>query len=486
MRNIVVVDNPDQWDVPLKNAEMVGARTFLSNPQFSDSNRIRVFNLCRSYRYRSLGYYVSLLAEARSQKVFPRVETILDLANQFIARLITTDVDYLIQKNLRPLKSKDFVLSIYFGRNVAKQYDDISWQLFNLFQAPLLRARFVHDDDQWRLQAINAISIDEVVDTHRDFMIEAAREYFSRRKVSAIRRPAYTYDMAILVNPEEKEPPSDRKAIGRFIAAARKFNIVAETITREDYSSVPEYDALFIRETTAVNHHTYRFSRRAYAEGLVVIDDPLSILRCTNKVYLAELLNITGISTPRTMIVHKDNMLSVESELGLPCILKKPDSSFSQGVIKVMESEVLESTLRKLMKESDMVIAQEFLPTEFDWRIGIIDRMPLFACRYFMARDHWQIYNWDAARPGARSGDSETVPLNGVPEAVIKTALRAANLIGDGFYGVDIKEIAAKPVVIEINDNPSVESGVEDAVVKDGLYLAIMQSFYNRLKKRER
>ena len=60
-----------------------------------------------------------------------------------------------------------------------------------------------------------------------------------------------------------------------------------------------EFDALFIRETTLVNHHTYRFARRAASEGLVVIDDPESILKCTNKVFLAELLSRHKMPMPQ-------------------------------------------------------------------------------------------------------------------------------------------------------------------------------------------
>ena len=53
---------------------------------------------------------------------------------------------------------------------------------------------------------------------------------------------------------------------------------------------------------------------------------------------------------------------------------------------------------------------------------------------------------------------------------VVELGLRAANAIGDGFYGVDIKELDGGCVVIEVNDNPSVERGVEDAVLGDLLY----------------
>ncbi|MDZ7764464.1 MAG: RimK family alpha-L-glutamate ligase [Melioribacteraceae bacterium] len=200
--------------------------------------------------------------------------------------------------------------------------------------------------------------------------------------------------MAILTNPLESEPPSNEKAIKKFIEAGEEIGIRSELITKEDFSRVPEFDALFIRETTSVNHHTYRFSRRAFTEGLVVIDDPHSILKCTNKVYLAEILTKAKVAAPKTVIVHKDNRDILENQLGFPIVLKQPDSSFSQGVIKVENSEQLKSEINRLLDISDLVIAQEFTYSDFDWRIGILDKQPLFACKYFMAKDHWQIYDW--------------------------------------------------------------------------------------------
>jgi len=116
-------------------------------------------------------------------------------------------------------------------------------------------------------------------------------------------------------------------------------SLAVELIDKDDYSRLGEFDALFIRETTSVLHHTYRFARKAAAEGLVVIDDPESILKCTNKVFLAELLERNRMLIPKTVIVHRENAKHVTGMLGLPCILKKPDSSFSQGVIKVETEE---------------------------------------------------------------------------------------------------------------------------------------------------
>jgi glutathione synthase/RimK-type ligase-like ATP-grasp enzyme len=68
---------------------------------------------------------------------------------------------------------------------------------------------------------------------------------------------------------------------------------------------------------------------------------------------------------------------------------------------------------------------------------------------------------------------------------VVQLAVRVANLIGDGFYGVDIKETSDGLYVIEVNDNPSIDTGYEDRVLKDELYRRIIQEFIRRLEGRQ-
>ena len=267
-----------------------------------------------------------------------------------------------------------------------------------------------------------------------------------------------------------------------MIKAADMQGIYAELITREDAGHLLEFDALFIRETTSVNHHTYRLARKAHAEGLVVIDDPQSILRCTNKVYLAELLNKNKILCPKTAIIHKENIQQGLDTLGLPCILKQPDSSFSQGVKKAETREEYLELTSQLLEKSDLIVAQSYMPTSFDWRIGILNKAPLFACKYYMAGSHWQIIQ--RSQTGKiREGKADSIPMEEVPTFVLETAVKAAALIGDGLYGVDVKQIDGKAYVIEVNDNPNIDSGVEDRQLQQALYNKIMQTFLERLQQ---
>lgn len=484
MANLIVVENLKRWDLHIPGTTVVSARDYLTDPEYSERRRVRVFNLCRNYSYQSVGYYVSLLAAARGHKPLPAVTTLQDLRTSAVVRIASEELEEICQKRFSSLRSDSFVLSVYFGRNLAKKYDRIAQTLFNHFPAPFLRAEFARVDDWWRIEHIRPIATSEIPEAHRPFVIEQAERYFSRPGRGA--RVNYRYDLAILVNPDETDPPSDERAIRRFIRAARSLGIDATTIEKEDYGRLGEYDALFIRETTEVPHHTFRFARRAEAEGLVVIDDPESIVRCTNKVYLAELFNRHGIPSPKTMIVHRDNVGLVGRSLGFPTVLKRPDSAFSTGVVKANDEDELLVILGQFFEDSDLIVAQEFVPSEFDWRIGIIDGKPLFVCKYFMAEGHWQIQNNRKKRRGSRYGEVETLPVSESPAAAVELGVRAANLIGNGFYGVDIKEVDGRFLVMEINDNPSVESGFEDAVLKDELYLTVMKTFYDRIERRGR
>ena len=485
MSILIVVDNPRDWPLDIPGVSVVPARTYLTDPAYGEGRSVKVFNLCKSYRYQSLGYYVSLLAEARSHKPLPRVSTMEDLQSQNLVRLLTEDLDGLVQKSLAPIKSETFELSIYFGRNMASRHAALSHQLFSLLQAPLLRAHFERHRDHWQLRSVRAIAASDIPPPHHDFVVEAATAYFMGHRRRSHKRPAPRFDLAILHDPDNPEQPSNPRALQHFEKAAAEVGLAVEFITRTDLARLPEFDALFIRDTTFANHYTYRFSRQATAEGLVVIDDPDSILRCNNKVYLAELLSRHNIPAPRTLMVHRDNIDQITSSLGLPCVLKQPDSSFSVGVARVETEHELHAKVSALLQKSELIVAQEYLPTEFDWRVGILDRRPLFVCKYFMAAGHWQIVKREQGRTGYEEGPVQAVAVAEAPEDVVKIALKAANLIGDGLYGVDIKQVGNRCYIIEVNDNPNVDAGNEDGVLKDALYREIMGSFVRRIEARK-
>lgn len=484
MRTIIVVSKEGDWPDAPPGVDVVRASDYLTDAAWMKARGLRVFNLCRSYAYQSAGYYTSLLAAARRQRPFPDLRTVLDMKSRAVLRTVDEELDALIQKSLADLRSERFVLTVYFGRNLARRHDRLAGRLFTQFPAPLLRAVFQRGE-RWRLSSVMPIAFRDVPEPHHEFLHEAAALYLARPRHRARRSAPPPYDLAILHDPEEELAPSGPKALARFREAGAKVGFGVEMIRRDDYGRLSEFDALLIRETTAVNHHTFRFAQRAEADGLVVIDDPQSILRCTNKVYQTEAFELGGVPIPRTWITDHVDPDEAQRRIGYPCVLKYPDSAFSQGVIKCADAAELSAHAARILKESDLLLVQEFTPSDFDWRIGVFEGQPLYACRYHMARGHWQIVK-RAASGRIRYGRVDTLPLEEVPRRVLRMALRAAATIGDGLYGVDLKQLDQRVVVTEVNDNPNIDVGCEDAILKDELYLRILRGMLARVEERKR
>ena len=486
-RLVIVVEKASDWSSYYPSVDVVTAMDYLREPVGADEERTHVINLCRNYKYLGTGYYVSLLAEARGHRVLPSVRTVNDLRRRSLYGLdiedLSTKLTHFLPAGGRD--TTDFGVLVYFGQTAYPALQDLARQVFEMFPCPLLRIEFERDR-VWQVSAIKPVGLHTLVDQQEDAFAEELDRFSKKlwRKPKA--RKQFRYDIAMLVDPAEAMPPSNKKALKSFIAAGKELGIEVDPISKNDYQRLAEYDGLFIRETTASDNHTYRFAHRAEREGMVVIDDPASILRCTNKIFLNDLMISRKLAVPRTEILYRDDakgLKDVAARLGYPLVLKIPDGSFSRGVVKVESEEALGKATAELFQHSALLLAQEFVYTEFDWRIGVLNNEALYACKYYMSRGHWQIYN-HGAKGTAKSGGFETIPVNEAPSEVVKLALKATQAVGDGLYGVDLKQVADKPVVIEVNDNPSIDAGVEDAYLGEELYGRIMQEFLRRMERK--
>ncbi len=232
-----------------------------------------------------------------------------------------------------------------------------------------------------------------------------------------------------------------------------------------DISKIPGMDALFIRARTDPMNVTYVAARMASMHGIPVIDDPRSIQICSDKVNMYSHLIKNKISIPETIFLSK-NDLTVESvnnlfnDLGSPLIIKEPSTSFSLRVEKVHDITEFFRVARRFIKLSDWIVVQQYIESKYDWRIGVLDGKLLYACKYTIPSDTFKIQasvNGHIVYCGV-----ESVSPDMVPPHVIRLGIAAADAIGSGLYGVDIKNNNGDAYVIEVNDNPSIESGEDD------------------------
>ena len=245
-----------------------------------------------------------------------------------------------------------------------------------------------------------------------------------------------------------------------------------------DISKIPLMDALFIRARTDPMNVTYVAARIAEFNGMPVIDDPRSIQICSDKVNMYSHFIKNRISLPKTIFLSK-NDLTVErvtqmfDELGSPLIVKEPSTSFSLRVEKVDDIATFFKVARRFIKLSDWIVVQQFIQSRYDWRVGVLDGKLLYACKYTIPSDTFKIQasvNGHLVYCGV-----ESVKPDQVPPHVIRLGIEAANAIGRGLYGVDIKNADGDAYVIEVNDNPSIESG------EDGCYPKVFEQIVSHL-----
>ncbi|MFH1699467.1 MAG: RimK family alpha-L-glutamate ligase [Candidatus Zixiibacteriota bacterium] len=254
----------------------------------------------------------------------------------------------------------------------------------------------------------------------------------------------------------------------RLSQVARRMGHRVDFLFRPDMYKIREYDAIFIRALTDPLNSAYVAARTAEMNGIKVIDDPDSIRICCDKVNMYQRLINSGIPIPETRIINRTEVNSTMagklfSDLGRPVVIKAPNSSFSRNVEKASTIEEFAPIARRFLRRADRVVVQQFIQSSFDWRVGVLDGEPLYVCQYTIPKKRWKILTYT---PDGKTvhGPVKGIPLHKAPARLIKCALKAANSIGNGLYGVDLKQTDKGYVIIEVNDNPTINAGEEDRV----------------------
>ncbi|KFB10578.1 RimK family protein [Nitratireductor basaltis] len=480
---VILTSRPGDLDQTATPHKIITSKDYLAHPSLFRGQSPKIINLSSSFSYQSRGYYASLLASSRGHKVIPSVETLIDLSARKLYENALPELEQALNRCRKDIGgSFPQSVSVFFGIGPTKAWDRFARLLFDWFRAPALEVAI--QEGEWAtIRKIGFLPLARMKDEEKTRFVESLDTYTSRQWRDKKARTPARYTFATLIDPQEELPPSSVSSLKHWSRIAEKMGVEIEPIGKKDLARLANFDALFIRETTSISNHTYRFARRAEQEGMPVIDDPLSMIRCTNKVYLNELMAAHRVPVPPTvMISGQVDLQNAADKLGFPLVLKIPDSAFSRGVKKAANMEELQKLATKWLEGSDLLIAQKYMPTDFDWRIGVLGGKPLFAVQYLMAKKHWQIVNHDR-RGKPDEGGFRAFTLAETPEHVVDIAVRAARCIGDGLYGVDLKETPDGVFVIEVNDNPNLEHGCEDSGEKDEVWVKLTQWFLDRLER---
>ncbi len=352
--------------------------------------------------------------------------------------------------------------------------------MFDWYRCPAIEVT-ITPGKRWKIDRLRARPLAKLGPEEAEFFRGALHQHTQRDWRNPRARAVAKYSLAVLYDPEEKLPPSSVESIRHFQKLAERNSIDVELLTKRQLAELAEFDALFIRATTSIDNYTYRFARRALQEGMPVIDDPVSMIRCTNKVYLHELMEAHGVPIPPTVMLAEDEDLAkAEKRLGWPMVVKIPDGSFSRGVHKVDNFEALKALTDQLFEDTDLLLAQAVHADRL--RLAGRRARRRAAVRLPVPHGARPLADHQARANGAREGGFRTLAIADAPPEVIEVSLSAARAIGAGLYGVDVKETPSGLAVIEVNDNPNLDHGVEDQVGKEEVWSRLLQWFIKRIE----
>jgi glutathione synthase/RimK-type ligase-like ATP-grasp enzyme len=130
-------------------------------------------------------------------------------------------------------------------------------------------------------------------------------------------------------------------------------------------------------------------------------------------------------------------------------------------VEKSKTPEEFVKTAQRFARRADRVVVQRYIPSDFDWRVGILDGKVLYVCQYRIPSKRWKILTYTNEGRAIYGAVKGADPDRADPK-LLDIATRAARAMGNGFYGVDLKQVGDDFVVIEVNDNPTIMAGDED------------------------
>jgi glutathione synthase/RimK-type ligase-like ATP-grasp enzyme len=258
----------------------------------------------------------------------------------------------------------------------------------------------------------------------------------------------------------------EMQALTRYSQVAHRLGHNVDYLFRPDMHKIPECDALFIRALTDPLNSSYVAARTAEFHGLRVIDDPDSIYICCDKINMYRHLINAKVPLPETAFLDETDLtlqkgMELLDRLGSPFVLKAPSSSFSLYVDRVEMPEDFVKVGNHFLRRADRIVAQRFVRSGFDWRVGVLGGKPLYACQYTIPKRRWKILSYTSDGRTIEGGIN-TFALEDVDPRLLEVATQAAGAIGNGLYGVDLKQAEDEYIVIEVNDNPTIYAGDED------------------------
>ena len=304
---VLVADQPRDLVARDLPHVIVSSEDYVARPYMFGGARQKIIILARSYNYQTAAYYCALLAEARGHRVMPSVETMLDLRSRAHYQHALPELEEALNRELKNAPGdlpKRALRRLWAVRDAG---------LRALLAAPLrlVPRPHAHRDassgNGWHaIQKIELTPLSRCSPAQNAFFAARAQVLYRPQMAGAQaalgaapldRRPLRSEGAA----PAEHAQDADALGQGGCPAGRRGRADHAKGSRHGWRSSTPCSSARRPRSATTPTGSP----AAPMMEGMPVIDDPISMIRCTNKVYLWERLTHAGLPVPETIVIQE-------------------------------------------------------------------------------------------------------------------------------------------------------------------------------------
>lgn len=220
--------------------------------------------------------------------------------------------------------------------------------------------------------------------------------------------------------------------------------------------SIPDYDAIIPRIGASISFYGAAAVRQFEQMGVFSLNSSTAIAIARDKLRSMQALSRhdIGIASSAFVTDKRDVLLAIERVGGAPVIIKLLEGTQGVGVILAETQKVAEAIIETLQSTKQNVLVQKFVKESRgrDIRAFVVGDEVVAAMRRRAAGSEFR-------SNVHRGGTTEAVELD---ESYVRTAVRAAQIIGLRVAGVDMLEGADGPVIMEVNASPGLE-GIEKA-----------------------
>ncbi len=245
-----------------------------------------------------------------------------------------------------------------------------------------------------------------------------------------------------------------------LFSEARKLGVEAKPIFIKDFTEVignVVKDNMDVVIQRGVSHSRALLSTILLeSQGLRVVNDSNTLIRCENKALTLSLLSRSKVPTPRTAIAFsKEKAMEIARSFGYPVVIKPIEGSWGRMVAKATDDDSLYSIMEyqdytTLPFRTAYLIQEYVKKPDRDIRIFVIgDEAPVGI--YRVNKSNWKTNTALGAK---------AEPLKIDPE-LRELALKVRDVIGGFFLGIDVFEDPERGYIVnEVNGVPEYKNTV--------------------------